>query len=227
MSDTREPQYQTCLDMKARKGLASLGLMTSFMWNTDPKRLGIVLARYKFAAKMLAGKNRVLEIGCGDAFGSRVVKQEVGALVVSDFDPLLLRHVDKAADADWPVLVVGYDVLSGPVFPPSHPLFNGAFALDVFEHIAPAKEDIFLRNVCASLDPGGAFVLGTPSLESQRYASPNSVTGHVNCKSGDDLKALLLRYFDNVFMFGMNDETVHTGFLPMCHYLLAVCAGVK
>ena len=29
-------------------------------------------------------------------------------------------------------------------------------------------------------------------------------------------------HFDHVFMFGANDEVVHTGFLPMAHYLLAV-----
>jgi hypothetical protein len=33
----------------------------------------------------------------------------------------------------------------------------------------------------------------------------------------------LTPHFSNVFMFGMNDETLHTGYGPMCHYRLAVC----
>ena len=30
------------------------------------------------------------------------------------------------------------------------------------------------------------------------------------------------KYFHHVFLFGANDEVVHTGFLPMAHYLIAV-----
>ena len=68
------------------------------------------------------------------------------------------------------------------------------------------------------------MIIGIPSLESQVHASPQSKEGHVNCKSGKDLKRLLERFFYNVFLFSMNDEVVHTGFYPMAHYLLAVCA---
>mgnify|MGYP007028595943 CR=1 FL=1 len=35
------------------------------------------------------------------------------------------------------------------------------------------------------------------------------------------------RFFDNVFLFSMNDEVVHTGFTPMAHYLFALCVGPK
>ena len=38
---------------------------------------------------------------------------------------------------------------------------------------------------------------------------------------------LLEGHFDNVFLFSMNDEVVHTGFHPLAHYLFAVCAGRK
>jgi len=30
------------------------------------------------------------------------------------------------------------------------------------------------------------------------------------------------RYFHQSFLFGVNDEVVHTGFYPMCHYLMAL-----
>jgi hypothetical protein len=62
-----------------------------------------------------------------------------------------------------------------------------------------------------------------PSLESQTYASPQSKEGHVNCQSGDELKKNLQGYFENVFIFSMNDEVIHTGYYPMAHYLLALC----
>jgi hypothetical protein len=57
------------------------------------------------------------------------------------------------------------------------------------------------------------------------HASEFSRAYHVNCKTEDGLRATLARHFRNVFMFGMNDETLHTGFGAMTHYRLAVCGG--
>ncbi len=70
-------------------------------------------------------------------------------------------------------------------------------------------------------------MIGTPSLELQAYASPPSKAGHINCKTGNQLKALLEKYFEHVFIFSMNDEVVHTGFSPMAHYLFALCVQSK
>ena len=70
--ETREPQYQVLLDLRERYGLGRFGLMSSQVWGEDPKRILFLLARYKFVAKMLAGCERVLEIGCADAFGTGV-----------------------------------------------------------------------------------------------------------------------------------------------------------
>jgi hypothetical protein len=42
-----------------------------------------------------------------------------------------------------------------------------------------------------------------------------------------ELKKTMQQFFHNVFMFSMNDEVVHTGYHPMAHYLLAVCAHRK
>jgi hypothetical protein len=61
----------------------------------------------------------------------------------------------------------------------------------------------------------------------QAYASPQSVAGHVNCKSGNVFKETMEKYFENVLLFSMNDEVVHTGFTPMAHYLFAIGSGLK
>jgi len=122
------------------------------------------------------------------------------------------RHVDN-------VEFLGHDMVGEPIARG----FDAAFALDVLEHIDPEQEDAFMANMVRSLSPRGVLILGMPSLEFQAYASPVSRAGHINCKSGVDLKRFCARHFDHVFMFGMNDEVVHTGFLPMACYLLALC----
>ena len=69
---TKEKQYQLMVDYQESRGLESLGLMTSQAWYDDPKRLAFTLSRYKFAAKMLSGLKNVLEVGCADAFATRM-----------------------------------------------------------------------------------------------------------------------------------------------------------
>ena len=77
------------------------------------------------------------------------------------------------------------------------------------------------------LNKNGVFICGIPSIESQKYASKHSKEGHVNCKSGEDLRKTLNRHFNNSFMFSMNDEVVHTGFFPMAHYLWGIGCAKK
>jgi 2-polyprenyl-3-methyl-5-hydroxy-6-metoxy-1,4-benzoquinol methylase len=220
---TKEPQYERLIEIERDVGVTRLGLMTNQVWYEDPRRLVFILARYKFVSKMLSGQIDVGEIGCGDAFGTRIVQQEVKHVSVYDFDPVFIKDVERRQDDKWRVEARVHDILKGPL-PHRH---NALYSLDVIEHIPAEDEKTFIENLCASLTEHGMLIIGTPSLESQAHASPQSKIGHVNCKSGRQLKFLLERYFHSVFLFSMNDEVVHTGFYPMAHYLFAVCADRK
>ncbi len=219
---TREPQYQVCLD-RAEEGSTTLGLMTNQVWQDDPRRLTFLLSRYKFVAKMLSGRAHALEVGCADGFGARVVRQEVRALTAVDFDPVFIRDAAEHGSARFPIDFRVHDILEGPV----QGGFDSAYSLDVIEHVRAEDERAFVGNIARSLTPDGVFIVGSPSLESQAYASPASREGHVNCKTGVALRALAQAFFGNVFLFSMNDEVVHTGFAPMAHYLLALCVGPR
>ncbi|MFA5166918.1 MAG: class I SAM-dependent methyltransferase [Candidatus Omnitrophota bacterium] len=220
---TKEQQYGIVFDVAKKHGVSKLGLMANVSWNQDPKRTLFTLSRYKFVAKMLAGKKKVLEVGCADAFGTRLVQQEVGSVTAVDFDPVFIADAKARMDPAWPVKYQIHDMLSGPVTGS----YDGIYSLDVLEHISPANEDVFMVNMLNSLQPNGTLVIGTPSLESQVHASTQSKAGHINCKSGRAFKTFLEKYFDNVFVFSMNDEVVHTGYYPMAHYLLALCTTPK
>jgi 2-polyprenyl-3-methyl-5-hydroxy-6-metoxy-1,4-benzoquinol methylase len=222
-SKTREPQYQICLELSKRIGLARFGLMSNLVWYDDPKRLTFLLSRYKFVAKMLSGKGSVLEVGCADAFGTRIVCQEVGEVTSIDFDPIFVKDAKGRMDDRWKFKCLVHDILEAPV--PG--TFEAAYAVDVLEHIPREQELRFVSNIVHSLTDHGVLIIGIPSIESQAYASDISKEGHVNCKDHKELKDLMLRFFHNVFIFSMNDEVVHTGFYKMAHYLLAMCCSVK
>ena len=220
---TKEPQYGRLIDVRDQFGATALGAMMNQVWHDDPRRLGFVLARYKFVAKMLSGKQRALEVGCGDAFGTRVVLQEVLYVCALDFDPFFVKDVHARMCPTWKFDCIEHDMLCGPV--PGD--FDAAYSLDVLEHIPQSQEDAFVSNIARSLRRDGVLIIGTPSLASQPWASPPSKAGHVNCKEQAELASLLRRYFTNVFSFGMNDEVLHTGFHAMSHYLFALAVGTK
>jgi 2-polyprenyl-3-methyl-5-hydroxy-6-metoxy-1,4-benzoquinol methylase len=215
---TREPQYQRTIDIAREKGLTTLGLMTNQVWEDDPRHLVFTLSRYKFVAKMLSGKAHVLEVGCADAFGTRLVLQEVTRLTATDFDQTFVDDVLQRMDERWKFDCRQHDLLAGPFAEK----FDAAYAMDVIEHIPEAQENVFVGNIVDSLTAEGVLILGSPSLESQAHASPPSREGHVNCKTGKGLRSLMERFFHNVFLFSMNDEVLHTGFSPMAHYLIGI-----
>jgi 2-polyprenyl-3-methyl-5-hydroxy-6-metoxy-1,4-benzoquinol methylase len=218
-----EVQYQDAIELIRARGLDRMGLMSSWAFLDDPKRLAFTFSRYKFVAKMLGGCRSVLEVGCGDAFFSRVVRQDVGELVAVDFDPSFVEDARSRPCDRWPIEIRTHDMLAGPV----EGTFDGAYSLDVLEHIHLADEDRFIQNAIASLEPHGTFIVGTPSLQSQSYASAHSKIGHVNCKDQRELRRLMLNYFHNVYAFSMNDEVVHTGYHAMSHYNLVLCCSKR
>lgn len=220
---TVEPQYDRCVDVRDEFGQTQFGLMSNQTWHDDPKRLGFLLARYKFVAKMLQGKESAVEIGCADAFGTRIVQQHVPKVTAVDIDPVFIEDVQQRLNPVWPMNLLVHDILTGPL----DTKFEAAYSLDVIEHIPSEQEDLFVENIAKSLQPDGVAVIGCPSIHSQPYASSLSKAGHVNCKDYSGLKSLLEKYFANVFVFSMNDEVVHTGFPQMSNYFLGLACSVR
>jgi SAM-dependent methyltransferase len=218
-----ESQYSIINEVLPGGEPLRMGLMSSARWQTDPRTLAFTLSRYKFVAKVLSGRRNVLEIGCGDGFASRIVRQTVERLTITDFDPVFVADFASRNDPVWHTEARVHDILAGPL----DERFDGIYSLDVLEHIDPADERRYMANLCASLDEHGIVVVGMPSLESQVHASPQSKAGHVNCKTGPDLRRLFEEWFHVVLVFSMNDEVVHTGFEPMANYLLVVATGAK
>jgi len=183
---------------------AALGMMSGYSWEADPKRIAFSSARYLFVAKMLEGKAAVLEVGCADAFFSRIVRQHVGSLVACDLNPAYIDSARSLRSPKWMIVMRQLDILKETLTG-----FDAVYCLDLFEHIA--DEDLLLGNLskCAPL-----AIIGTPSIESQQWASEISKSEHVNCKSKEALRAAMQKHWKEVLVFGMNDNVLHTGHMP-------------
>ena len=201
----------------------ALGWVSSSTWDRDPKRLLFLMSRYKFVAKMLIGSKQVLEIGCGDGWGSRLVAEEVDRLILTDYDPRFIENARAVvrqwtSDVDFSVLDITSSQYQTQV--------DAVYCLDVLEHIEPGLEQDVFSNVYNSLVDGGVFIVGMPSIESQSFIpEERRDPGHINCKSLYELQASMKKCFKTVLPFSMNDEVLHTGQAAMSNYIFAV--GVK
>ena len=178
---------------------------------------------------MFEGFDNVLEIGCHEGTGSLTVAQVVHNLTAVDFQKNVIEWCNSEYKDYFDNLrFIAADAMNSiPKSTTDSGLYDGIFLLDVLEHIEPKQEDIFISNIVNSLTNNGTLIVGIPSLESQKYASEVSKVQHINCKTQSKFKKDMQKYFNSVFMFGMNDEVLHVGFHGMCHYLFALCTNKK
>lgn len=207
-----------------------LGPRTSYGIMNDPKHILFILARYKFCAKMLQGKSSVLEVGCGDAFGSPIVAQVVKHLFCIDREPILINgnrirfnFFQEKFNCLRNIEFHTTDIINS--IPDQ--IFDAVFLIDVIEHIPPEKEVIIMKNICHCLMQDGILIIGTPNIAADKFSSEPGASPHSNLKNHTTLKQLIDEYFTNSFIFSMNDEVVHTGFYPMAHYLFGIGVGLR
>jgi len=190
----------------------------SYNFRNDPKRLGFVLSRYKFAAKMGCKERTVLELGCGEGIGATILAEQAINYTGIDLDKEAIIAAKENLKSEKFSFV--YDDFMGKKLGK----FQTVVSLDVVEHIYSEHEALYFQTLVENLADDGMVVIGTPNETSAKYASKASNLGHVNLFTQERLKKTLEKYFHNVFAFGMNDEIVHTGFAAMSHYIF--CVGV-
>ncbi len=201
-----------------------LGPWTSYSLLNDPKHLGFVLSRYKFPAKMFDGFDAAVEVGCGDAFGTPIVAQHVKKVLAIEPEP---RHIEsnKKRLAKIKNIEFRCGTIQDLKLPKAS--FDGTYSIDVIEHLDNYLNEPFVESQAKILKKNGVCIIGTPNITANEYASERSRVQHINLHSQKTLNALMGKFFHRVFMFGMNDEVLHTGYAPMCHYIFGMGVGIK
>lgn len=218
-----QKRQMLAVKQSSRHPCISLPPNISEILTRDPKLIGFIAARHKLVAKIFQNCE-VLEIGCQEGFGTLFVAPYVKRVTCIDFYPPFIKGFHKYCG---PHLPNAHAFLADILLEPIKGEFDGAYALDVLEHIDKKHEDRFWKNIKNSIKKNGKLIVGMPSLESQTYASRGSKIGHVNCKSGAALLKKAKMFFENVILISFNDEMMHMGFAPMSHYLVVICSGKK
>jgi SAM-dependent methyltransferase len=176
-------------------------------------QLLVRLARYKFVARMVKKTDSVLEVGCGSGMGAIFVGQHcahVTGIEVKSTEVEEARSVNQRNNVDFQRMdlfdlddSLHYDVV---------------VSLDVIEHMPVAEGEKFVGAMAQHVDPAGMIIIGTPSVYSYEYQSPQSKASHIKCYDRQELVDLVDRHFDRTLAFSMNDEVVHTGHPKMAWY---------
>jgi 2-polyprenyl-3-methyl-5-hydroxy-6-metoxy-1,4-benzoquinol methylase len=199
-----------------------LGKYDSYCYHKTPQKMLHSLSYYKFAAKLIGKNKRVLDLGCKEGLGTWLVAKECGFAQGVDFDEQAIRTA-RTNFTDPNIEFSSSDVLEDS----PEGIWDAVINFDVIEHIYPDQVEQFIGGIKAALCETGLAIFGTPSLVSQQFASEVSKQGHENIYSPEALEEEMRRHFEYVFIFAASDEVVHTGYLPLAHYLIAVCCKQK
>ncbi len=214
--ETLEVQEKQLKEYRSHGGVV-LGPWTSNFFYNDPKHLLFSLSRYKFVSKMFGKLDSVLEVGCGDCFGSVIVAANVGLYYGLDFEDIVIEDNRNRLKLKENMKFETVNILEKPF----NIKTNAAFSLDVIEHIPIDQEKIYINNIVSSVNRG-PLLLGTPNEYAKAYASEGARRSHVNLKTPETLAESLRPHYKTVLNFSMNDEVVHTGFDQMAHYIFAL-----
>jgi SAM-dependent methyltransferase len=145
------------------------------------------MGRYWWVSKLAAGR-RVLDAGCGVAYGSQIL-HDADALSVTGVD--LSPEVIAAARTrvSGRIELQQADLNSLP-FPDAS--FDLAVCFEVIEHVA--KPHPILTELARVLAPGGVLAISTPNRDSSMGNNPH----HVNEMTPDELRETLERHFRQV-----------------------------
>lgn len=216
MKSTKEKYFWDKYGNIQKSYSLKLGSHSSYQLINSPRRIIFSLSRYKFAAKMIGDGKNILELGSSDGLGLYILSEFANKATGVDFDDEVINFAKKNIKKN------NVNFLCDDFLGKKYGLFDAVVSFDVIEHIDRKNEKIFLNTICDNLVFNGICIIGTPNIKAKKYSSKIVNDAHINLYSALRLKKLMGRYFNNVFIFGANDEIIHTGFYSMSQYLIVM-----
>ena len=186
----------------------------------SPLDFFILLARYKFAARILDGNDTALDAGCGHGLGSVMLSKFARSVTGLDADQELVKHCQDTYGHLQNLSFIQGDLrdLSG-----LKGQFDTVVCLDVIEHFAAEDAHVVLDNLSSALTSRGMLVIGTPNARSQEFGSDRRKQTHAFEYDYPTFREMLGARFKRFIVFSMTDELVGTGFSELAWYFMGTC----
>jgi 2-polyprenyl-3-methyl-5-hydroxy-6-metoxy-1,4-benzoquinol methylase len=165
------------------------------------KETPLMIARhfcaYKFAKKYALNK-RVLDIGCGEGYGSSFLAQFAEEVVGVDYDKDIIEYARQKYRKDN----LQFCVIDAAGLSSLQKRFDVICSFQVIEHIRDAE--FFLKSVKNLLIDNGIFLCSTPNkLDASPHSETPSNRFHVKEYLLNDFRELLERQFKKAEIFGL------------------------
>jgi len=157
------------------------------------------LARYLFAAR-LAGRKRVLDMGCGTGYGAAELARLAASVAAFDLFPQAVALARSA----YPLPNLHFLAASAAAIPFPDASFQLITCFEVIEHIADWQS--LLKEAQRLLARGGQFIVSTPNklyyAESREQIGPNPF--HVHEFEYEEFREALTAVFPSVTLYLQN-----------------------
>ncbi|MBP6335042.1 MAG: class I SAM-dependent methyltransferase [Bacteroidia bacterium] len=143
---------------------------------------------YEFARPFIAGK-KVLDIGCGNGYGTALMADSAKEIVGLDYD---IQTVESNRQAYSSVSNITFERATIPPIPFQTDSFDVITAFQFIEHIAERRD--FLKECMRVLSPGGTLLVTTPNAKKSLARNPFHVHEYTFVEMEDELKSIGASY---------------------------------
>lgn len=148
------------------------------------------LHRYHYAAQFCAGK-RVLDVACGEGYGSRIMALTAQSVVGVDISPEAVAHARGRYGSD----TLRFVEASAASLPLEDGSFDVVVSFETIEHHDQHEE--MLSEIRRVLRPGGMLVISSPNRQYYSIEPGYSNPYHVKELFREELVALIGKHFAN------------------------------
>jgi GT2 family glycosyltransferase/SAM-dependent methyltransferase len=157
--------------------------------------------RYGWAAEILSGLD-ILDIACGEGYGSNILAQRARAVTGVDISPEAVAHAREAYEG-----VDNLSFLNGSAaeIPLPDGRFDAVVSFETLEHLTQHEE--MLSEIHRVLKPSGFLILSSPNKKV--YSDDRNFRNEFHVKElyFDELDALVKRHFARVRYYGQRLAT--------------------
>ena len=158
------------------------------------------LHRYRFAKEFVRGK-KVLDLGCGEGYGSFMLSEDAGFVVGVDIDPACVRHASSKYSGKSLRFVEG-SITDVPT--DARDLYDVIVCFEALEHID--EHDKLMDEVKELLKPDGVFIVSTPDKRTYSDRPDYHNPFHVKELYQDEFRDLLSKKFGCISLYGQRVE---------------------
>ncbi len=170
------------------------------------------LARYKFVTRLIKPTDRVIEVGCGNGYGSRFLAGYAREVIAVDAE----RDVIDYAKAHYSKENLTYDYDIG-----ERGGFDVVVNMEVIEHMDVDDGRKLLATIKGLLNPGGVAFISTP----RKIPNPseNRKKYHIHEYHYEEYREILEETFSRALIFTQVDEIISTHHPDCAWNFVAVC----